>query len=169
MPSWHRLSQASSSTLRQDSSSRRSVSWDSTRGRGGSGADIVAYKEAQELQEKRIFDIPPAARLCQIYQDEIPQLAEHISHNLSPMAETGKLIKEQDPAAKIVFIGPCTAKKGEVRKPEVHQYVDYVMTFFEELQAMIDSKRYRRGSAAGNRARYCYILRKSLCPHRRSK
>lgn len=30
-------------------------------------------------------------------------------------------------------------KKGEVRKPEVHQYVDYVMTF-EELQAMIDSK-----------------------------
>lgn len=55
------------------------------------------------------------------------------------MAETGKLIKEQDPDAKIVFIGPCTAKKGEVRKPEVHQYVDYVMTF-EELQAMIDSK-----------------------------
>ena len=70
---------------------------------------------------------------------KFPQLEEHISHNLSPMAETGKLIKEQDPAAKIVFIGPCTAKKGEVRKPEVHQYVDYVMTF-EELQAMIDSK-----------------------------
>ena len=70
---------------------------------------------------------------------KFPQLAEHISHNLSPMAETGKLIKEQDPDAKIVFIGPCTAKKGEVRKPEVHQYVDYVMTF-EELQAMIDSK-----------------------------
>ena len=55
------------------------------------------------------------------------------------MAETGKLIKEQDPDARIVFIGPCTAKKGEVRKPEVHRYVDYVMTF-EELQAMIDSK-----------------------------
>ena len=44
------------------------------------------------------------------------------------MAETGKLIKEQDPDAKIVFIGPCTAKKGEVRKPEVHQYVCLLYT-----------------------------------------
>ena len=68
-----------------------------------------------------------------------PAMEEHISENLSPMAVTGKLIKEHDPDAKVVFIGPCTAKKAEVKNPEVAQYVDYVMTF-EELQAMIDSK-----------------------------
>lgn len=103
------------------------------------GADIVAYKEAQELQEKGFLTSSCCPAFVKYIKMKFPQLAEHISHNLSPMAETGKLIKEQDPAAKIVFIGPCTAKKGEVRKPEVHQYVDYVMTF-EELQAMIDSK-----------------------------
>ena len=103
------------------------------------GADIVAYKEAQELQEKGSLTSSCCPAFVKYIKMKFPQLAEHISHNLSPMAETGKLIKEQDPAAKIVFIGPCTAKKGEVRKPEVHQYVDYVMTF-EELQAMIDSK-----------------------------
>ena len=103
------------------------------------GADIVAYKEAEELQEKGFLTSSCCPAFVKYIQMKFPQMAEHISHNLSPMAETGKLIKEQDPAAKIVFIGPCTAKKGEVRKPEVHQYVDYVMTF-EELQAMIDSK-----------------------------
>ena len=103
------------------------------------GADIVAYKEAQELQEKGFLTSSCCPAFVKYIKMKFPQLAEHISHNLSPMAETGKLIKEQDPDAKIVFIGPCTAKKGEVRKPEVHQYVDYVMTF-EELQAMIDSK-----------------------------
>ena len=103
------------------------------------GADIVAYKEAQELQEKGFLTSSCCPAFVKYIKMKFPQMAEHISHNLSPMAETGKLIKEQDPDAKIVFIGPCTAKKGEVRKPEVHQYVDYVMTF-EELQAMIDSK-----------------------------
>ena len=38
-----------------------------------------------------------------------------------------------------MFIGPCTAKKGEFQLPEVHKYVDCVLTF-EELQAMFDSR-----------------------------
>ena len=103
------------------------------------GADIVAYKEAKELQEKGFLTSSCCPAFVKYIKMKFPQMAEHISDNLSPMAETGKLIKEQDPDAKVVFIGPCTAKKGEVRKPEVHRYVDYVMTF-EELQAMIDSK-----------------------------
>ena len=40
---------------------------------------------------------------------------------------------------KIVFIGPCTAKKAEVQKEEVQPYVDVAMTF-EELQALFDSR-----------------------------
>ena len=57
----------------------------------------------------------------------------HISHNLSPMAELGRSIKEHEPDVKIVFIGPCIAKRWEAENaPEV----DYVMTF-EELGAML--------------------------------
>ena len=43
-------------------------------------------------------------------------MVEHISHNLSPMGTIGKYIKGIDPTAKIVFIGPCTAKKMEFQK-----------------------------------------------------
>ena len=68
-----------------------------------------------------------------------PELQENISHNMSPMATIAKRIKEKDPEAKTIFIGPCTAKKGEFQLPEVRKYVDCVLTF-EELQAMFDSR-----------------------------
>ncbi|MGN1444567.1 MAG: [Fe-Fe] hydrogenase large subunit C-terminal domain-containing protein, partial [Acutalibacteraceae bacterium] len=68
-----------------------------------------------------------------------PQLSAHISDNLSPAATIAKHIKEQDKTAKVVFIGPCTAKKAEARKPEVRPYIDAVITF-EELQALFDSR-----------------------------
>ena len=55
------------------------------------------------------------------------------------MAVIAKYIKITDPDAKVVFIGPCTAKKAEVRKDEVKKYVDSALTF-EELQALFDSK-----------------------------
>ncbi len=70
---------------------------------------------------------------------KLPELEEHISHNLSPMATLGRFIKEKDPEAKVVFIGPCTFKKMEIRQDRVKDFVDYVLTF-EELQALIDSK-----------------------------
>lgn len=103
------------------------------------GADIVAYHEAQELQERGFMTSSCCPAFVKYIKTRFPAMEEHISENLSPMAVTGKLIKEHDPDAKVVFIGPCTAKKAEVKDPEVSKYVDYVMTF-EELQAMIDSK-----------------------------
>ena len=63
----------------------------------------------------------------------------YVSSTLSPMAMIGKHIKEMDPTAKVVFIGPCTAKKMEQKKENVAPYVDTVITF-EELQALLDSK-----------------------------
>jgi iron only hydrogenase large subunit-like protein len=55
------------------------------------------------------------------------------------MAMLGKYLKENDKGCKVVFIGPCTAKKAEVQKENVKPFVDVVMTY-EELQAMFDSK-----------------------------
>lgn len=55
------------------------------------------------------------------------------------MATIAKYIKETDPTCRIIFIGPCTAKKMEVQKEEVKQYVDVAITF-EELQAWLDSR-----------------------------
>ena len=55
------------------------------------------------------------------------------------MATLAKYIKDTDPGSKVVFIGPCTAKKAEAQLEEVKPYVDAVLTF-EELQALYDSK-----------------------------
>ena len=56
-----------------------------------------------------------------------------------PMAVLAKYIKETTPNAKVIFIGPCTAKKAEAQLESVKPYVDTVLTF-EELQALFDSR-----------------------------
>ena len=72
-------------------------------------------------------------------EKQFPQLKEHVSHNLSPAATIAKYIKDTTPNAKIVFIGPCTAKKMEFQKEELKPYIDSTITF-EELQALFDSR-----------------------------
>ncbi len=103
------------------------------------GADMVAYAESRELVEKGILTSSCCPAFVDYIRKQFPQLEQYISHNLSPMATIAKYIKEQDPACKTVFIGPCTAKKMEFRRPEVAPYIDSVITF-EELQALFDSR-----------------------------
>ncbi len=103
------------------------------------GADIVALSEAKELALKGFLTSSCCPAFVSYVKKHFPDLSEYISHNLSPMATISKKIKESDPTAKIVFIGPCTAKKMEYKKEDVAPYVDNVITF-EELQALFDSK-----------------------------
>lgn len=103
------------------------------------GADMVAYAESKELAEKGFLTSSCCPAFVDYIHKHFPQMAEHISHNLSPAATISKYIKETDKDAKIVFIGPCTAKKMEFQKEEVKPYIDSVITF-EELQALFDSK-----------------------------
>ena len=103
------------------------------------GADMVAFEEADELIEKGLLTSSCCPAFVDYIKKQFPALAVHISHNPSPMAKISKHIKKSDPNAKVVFIGPCTAKKMEMKHPEVAPYVDSVITF-EELQALIDSQ-----------------------------
>ncbi|MGN0464416.1 MAG: 4Fe-4S dicluster domain-containing protein [Acutalibacteraceae bacterium] len=103
------------------------------------GADMVAYSESEELYEKGFLMSSCCPAFVSYIEKNFPGLDKYISHNLSPMATIAKYIKSTDPTAKVVFIGPCTAKKAEVRKEEVSKYVDSAVTF-EELQALFDSR-----------------------------
>ena len=103
------------------------------------GADMVAYDEAKELAEKKFLTSSCCPAFVNYIEKNHPNLVKYISSNLSPMAMISKYIKENDKTAKIVFIGPCTAKKMEIQRENVKQYVDVVLTF-EELQALFDSK-----------------------------
>ena len=103
------------------------------------GADMVAMAEAKELSEKGLLTSSCCPAFVQYIKSAFPGLVQHISHNLSPMAVLAKYIKETTPGAKVVFIGPCTAKKAEAQLDSVKPYVDAVITF-EELQALFDSR-----------------------------
>ena len=75
----------------------------------------------------------------QYVKSAFPELLPYVSHNLSPMAALAKYLKSTDSSAKVVFIGPCTAKKAEIHLDTVKPYIDSALTF-EELQALFDSR-----------------------------
>ena len=67
------------------------------------------------------------------------------------MVATARSIKKKHPDAKVVFIGPCAAKKLEASRRTVRSDVDFVITF-EELNAIfkareIDLSGYEPGRA----------------------
>ncbi|MBP5653198.1 MAG: 4Fe-4S dicluster domain-containing protein [Lachnospiraceae bacterium] len=103
------------------------------------GADMVADAESRELVEKGFLTSSCCPAFVSFIEKKHPELVPFISHNLSPMATIAKYLKDRDGKCKVVFIGPCTAKKVEAQKEKVRNYVDVVMTF-EELQALFDSK-----------------------------
>lgn len=103
------------------------------------GADMVAYAESAELADKGFLTSSCCPAFVSYVKGQFPDLAQYISHNLSPAATISKYIKEHEKDAKVVFIGPCTAKKMEFQLEEVNPYIDCVITF-EELQALFDSR-----------------------------
>lgn len=103
------------------------------------GADMVAMKESREISEKGFLTSSCCPAFVKYVKTAFPDLLPHVSTNLSPMTTIAKYIKETEENVKIVFIGPCTAKKAEAQLESVRPYIDAVMTF-EELQALFDSR-----------------------------
>ena len=103
------------------------------------GADMVAQAESMELAEKGFLTSSCCPAFVTYIRQNFPALEPNISHNLSPMATIARYIKQTTPGARVIFIGPCTAKKLEVQQESVKPWVDAVLTF-EELQALFDSR-----------------------------
>ena len=102
------------------------------------GADMVADGESKELVEKGELISSCCPAFVSYVEKQFPTLSKYVSTQISPMAMISKFIKQNNPDAKVIFIGPCTAKKAEFQKESVRNYVDCVLTF-EELQALFDS------------------------------
>ncbi|MBO7184935.1 MAG: iron hydrogenase, partial [Oscillospiraceae bacterium] len=68
-----------------------------------------------------------------------PDQVSKMSMTLTPMVYTARLMKQKYPGCKVVFVGPCAAKKLEAIRTDVRSEVDFVMTF-EELQGMFEAK-----------------------------
>ncbi|MEG2118765.1 MAG: monomeric [FeFe] hydrogenase [Pseudoflavonifractor sp.] len=103
------------------------------------GADMVAAEESVELLEKGTL----ASSCCPAFVDYVeknfPQQAGMVSHTPSPMVMIGKHIKKLDPLAKVIFIGPCVAKKKEFRMGKTMGAIDCVLTY-EEVYPMFEAR-----------------------------
>ena len=110
----------------------------------GLGADVGSIHEAGEYLEnvpdKQDFLGTSCCTSWEAYAvGTQPELADCISSSHTPMVATAQKIKAIDPEAKVVFIGPCVAKKREGLEAEVKEYIDYVITF-EELMGMLGAR-----------------------------
>ncbi len=109
------------------------------------GADMGAVTEAHHYVEevasgKQPFMLtsccPSWAMLAKRY---FPETVDKISNALTPMVATARTIKKKHPEARVVFVGPCAAKKLEASRRTVRSDVDFVITF-EELSAIFEAK-----------------------------
>lgn len=105
------------------------------------GADAVSEHEAHDLLEAFSSGRKITTSCCPAFFEMIhkhfPKLVEYISPTVSPMTATARYIRAEHPGSVTVFIGPCIAKKNEIRL--VKDSADYVLTL-EELVAMFDAK-----------------------------
>lgn len=106
------------------------------------GADLIAndYMDVirEDNQKTIISSACPAvvSFIQKYYVDLIPNLAKVVS----PMIAIGRYLKKDlGDDLKIVFIGPCVAKKHEAQDNEVAGVIDSVLTF-TELKQMFDEQ-----------------------------
>ncbi len=108
------------------------------------GADMCTIEESKDFLEKVPNEQPYMATSCcpawhsMIYK-MFPGETGNISMTLTPMVFTARLMKKKMPDCKVVFIGPCAAKKLEAIRENIRSDVDFVLTF-EELQGMFEAK-----------------------------
>ena len=122
------------------------------------------YKKLLEAHTYKNFITsccPAVNTLIELYY---PKALAYLAPVDTPMIAHAKMIRKKHPEAKVVFIGPCIAKKREAHESGV---VDGVLTF-EDLAAMFEDKgivlseiaRLPSKPAGGvNRAKYYPISR----------
>ena len=109
------------------------------------GADLGCISEAHHyVNEVKTEKIPFLFTSCcpawaVLVKKQFPDLASEVSRELTPMVATARAIKIDRPNARVVFIGPCAAKKLEASRKDVRSHVDFVITF-EELAGMFAAK-----------------------------
>ena len=103
------------------------------------GADMTAAAESEELLEKGKLLSSCCPAFVDYVEKNFPELAQYISSTPSPMVMIGKHIKEKDPQARVVFIGPCVAKKKEFQMGKTMGTIDCALTF-EELYPLFESR-----------------------------
>lgn len=106
-------------------------------------ADMLTIKEAVEFDHlvNKTNDFMITSCCCPMWiamlKKQFEELLPHVSPSISPMIAAGKILKKLNPDCKVVFIGPCIAKKSEAKEKDLVGIIDYVLTF-QELKDIFD-------------------------------
>ncbi len=102
------------------------------------GAEFVSEKTVTLLDQGNITTACPA--VVNYIEKYHPELISYLLPVVSPMIAHGRILKQRLGADyKVVFIGPCAAKKQEILRPELADAIDAVLTF-QELQEWMDEE-----------------------------
>ena len=108
------------------------------------GADLCVIEEAADFLEEVPFKHSFMVTSCcpswsDLVKKMFPEMKGNISVAMTPMVLTARFVKKQHPGCKVVFVGPCDAKKLEASRRTVRSDVDFVLTF-EEVLGMFAAK-----------------------------
>lgn len=107
-------------------------------------ADMLTLKEASEFNKHvtKKDDLMITSCCCPMWVAMIRKvyddLVKYVSPSVSPMIAAGRVLKELNPGCKVVFVGPCIAKKAEAKEKDLLGDIDYVLTF-TELKDIFDA------------------------------
>ena len=101
------------------------------------GATIVkdAYDRMLEEEDRDIIISSCCHTVNTLIQKHYPDCKKYLADVLSPMCAHGLNLKKRYEGCKVVFIGPCIAKKDE---GDHHEQIDAVLTF-EELDQWLEN------------------------------
>ncbi|MDR1127258.1 MAG: 4Fe-4S binding protein [Treponema sp.] len=102
----------------------------------GAKSVSAAYARILETREYKNFITSACPAINRMIQAYYPKALKYLAPVVSPMIAHGKLLKARFPDAKIVFIGPCIAKKREAAESGI---IDAVLTF-EELSQLFTNR-----------------------------
>jgi iron only hydrogenase large subunit-like protein/nitrogen-specific signal transduction histidine kinase len=107
------------------------------------GADLVAikYRELMNSKQQEHFFSSDCPAIVDFVEKYYPHLIKHLTPIVSPMVATARVVRQKyGDNVKLVFIGPCIAKKAESTE------VDEVITF-RELRTIFAMQNIKTGDA----------------------
>lgn len=107
------------------------------------GAQLIIPEYERLLTRQEMTVSSPCPAVVSLIEKHFPSLLEYLAPIDSPMLATAKYIKSLNPLMKIVFAGPCSAKKGEIQ--QFKDFIQYALTFIE-LKSILEDEDNNKSS-----------------------
>ena len=106
------------------------------------GAELVGREYARQYRARKntgqFMIATPCPALVSYVEKYMPTLVTSLAPIASPMAATARAIRRRHgAAARVVFVGPCIAKKAEIQDSGGAGNADVALTY-DELSALLD-------------------------------